>query len=183
MITLRMVLYIGLLGSFLMFLGDMFLYYDKEDYDSEDTLNSIVNLMKKNSRKRLYIGGILGPISSFFYCIGFYHIVLFIDEKFILAGWIGFLICCLGIVFGGSYHSNFAYLGLIGRHEEKKTLEEVYSFLNIQRVFTFGFLALGLVFLMVFIVFGWTILPRWMVVLTPGVLMLILPLLKGLPKS
>ena len=50
---------IGLFGSFLMFLGDMTLYYDSKDYDGKDTINSIIGIMKNVSIKRLYIGGLL----------------------------------------------------------------------------------------------------------------------------
>ncbi|WP_321163009.1 DUF6796 family protein [Peptoniphilus mikwangii] len=80
MTLLQITLLAGLLGAILMFLGDMTLYYDKNDYSSDDGLSSIIGIMKNVSRKRLYIGGMLGPISAFLYCVGFYHIVLFIDE-------------------------------------------------------------------------------------------------------
>ena len=69
--TLNKCILIGLLGSFLMFLGDMTLYYDPDDYDGKDTINSIAGIMKNASIKRLYIGGLLGPIGAFIYSIGF----------------------------------------------------------------------------------------------------------------
>lgn len=73
--TLCKSIMIGLLGSFMMFLGDMILYYDSNDYDGKDTINNITAIMKNVSIKRLYIGGLLGPVGAFIYCIGFYHIV------------------------------------------------------------------------------------------------------------
>jgi hypothetical protein len=45
------------------------------------------------------------------------------------------------------------------------------------------FQVIGLLILAVLIVGGFTILPRWMVLLTPGVLYLLLPLWKRLPKG
>ena len=50
-----------------MFLGDMTLYYDPNDYDSKDTMNNIIGIMKNVSIKRLYLGGLLGPIAAFIY--------------------------------------------------------------------------------------------------------------------
>ena len=38
--TLDKCILIGLFGSFLMFLGDMTLYYDPNDYDGKDTINN-----------------------------------------------------------------------------------------------------------------------------------------------
>ena len=64
---LNIVLYIGLIGAILMFIGDMVLYYSKEDYVGTVTLNAIIDIMKKESRTRLYAGGIIGPIAAFSY--------------------------------------------------------------------------------------------------------------------
>lgn len=88
--TLYKSILIGLLGSFLMFLGDMILYYDSNDYDSKDTINNIIGIMKNVNIKRLYLGGLLGPICAFIYCNGFYHIVLSGRENNLTFGWIVF---------------------------------------------------------------------------------------------
>ena len=103
--TLYKSIWIGLLGSFLMFLGDMILYYDPNDYDGNDTINSIIGIMKSVSIKRLYTGGLLGPICAFIYCIGFYHIVLGMQEKYLNLAWFVFLINIFGMILGGLSHS------------------------------------------------------------------------------
>ena len=87
--TLYKTILIGLFGSFLMFLGDMILYYDKDGYDSKDKINSVITIMKKLSVKRLYLGGLLGPIGAFLYSLGFYHIVLASQEKYENLGYQG----------------------------------------------------------------------------------------------
>ncbi|MDU2897900.1 MAG: DUF6796 family protein, partial [Finegoldia magna] len=115
--TLNKCILIGLLGSFLMFLGDMTLYYDPDDYDGKDTINSIAGIMKNASIKRLYIGGLLGPIGAFIYSIGFYHIVLASQEKYLNLAWFVFLMNTFGIILGGAYHMQCAYLGLLSRHK------------------------------------------------------------------
>jgi len=80
-----------------MFLGDMILYYDPNDYDGRDTINSIIGIMKNVSTKRLYLGGLLGPISAFIYCIGFYHIVLSCQENYLSLACFVFLINIFGM--------------------------------------------------------------------------------------
>ena len=106
--TLYKTILIGLFGSFLMFLGDMILYYDKDGYDSKDKINSVITIMKKLSVKRLYLGGLLGPIGVFLYSLGFYHIVLASQGKYENLGWILFIINSLGTILGGAYHLQFA---------------------------------------------------------------------------
>ena len=60
---------IGIIAAILMFTGDMLLYYDKKDYVSDGTFQSVIALMKNVSDKRLYAGGIIGPIAAFLYCL------------------------------------------------------------------------------------------------------------------
>ena len=43
---LNTILLIGLSGAILMFIGDMALYYSKEDYVADGTLNPIIDIMK-----------------------------------------------------------------------------------------------------------------------------------------
>lgn len=59
---------IGIIAAILMFTGDMLLYYDKKDYVSDGTFQPVISLMKNVSDKRLYAGGIIGPIAAFLYC-------------------------------------------------------------------------------------------------------------------
>jgi len=163
-----------------MFMGDMFLYYDRKDYDKKDKINSIVEIMKNLGTKRLYLGGILGPLGSFLYLLGSYHMVLASQEKFLNLAWILFLINSFGIIFGGAYHLQFAYLGLLSRHEGKEAFDE---FLKFQAKLVFGFMGLGNLGLATMILFGLTIFPSWQVLLTPLVLITLTPLLGKLPRG
>lgn len=180
---LTVFLIVGLCGAILMFIGDMTLYYCKEDYVGATTLESIVAIMKKESRTRLYIGGILGPIATFFYCVGYYHLVLFMNEEYQVLGWICFFINCLAIICGGAYHSHFSYLGLIGRHDAKEAFEEVTKYMNVQKTVAFGTQAIGFLMMAIFILLKWTVFPRWMFLVTPGLLFLLVPLTRKLPKG
>lgn len=181
--TLYKSILIGLLGSFLMFLGDMTLYYDPNDYDGKDTINNIIGIMKNVSIKRLYIGGLLGPICAFIYCIGFFHIVLGIQEKYLTIGWFVFLINVLGMIFGGAYHIQCAYLGLLSRHENKGALDEFLKFLKFQAKIVFGIMALANIGIALLIVFGLTVFPSWQALFTPIFLLILTPLAERLPKG
>ena len=180
---LNTILLIGLIGALVMFIGDMVLYYSKDDYVSDGTLYPIIDIMGKESRKRLYIGGTLGPIAAFVYCVGYYHLVLVMDERYEMIGWCCFAINCLGIVCGGAYHSHCANLGLIGRHKNEEVMDEVRKYMNVQKRIAFGLQGIGFILLAVVIVLKWTVFPRWLVLFTPGVLFLLLPLTKKLPKG
>ena len=180
--SLELALTIGLIGALLMFCGDMTLYYSRNDYENDGTLKPIIEIMKKVSTKRLYIGGMLGPLTALLYCIGYYHLVLMAKDGYETLGWVLFFVNCLGIICGGAYHSHCANLGLIGRHDAA-SLKEVERYLNFQKMVAFGIQGVGFVGMAVMIVMGWTVLHRWMLVLTPLVLVLITPLVRKLPKG
>ncbi|WP_295126005.1 DUF6796 family protein [Ruminococcus sp.] len=174
---------LGLAGALMMLCGDMALYYSPDDYGNDGTLEPIINIMKKLGRRRLYIGGLLGPFAAFVYCLGYYHIPLMTDEKHLLLGQVCFLVNCLGIIGGGAYHSHCANLGLIPRHGSAEDKEEVLRYLGVQKNAFFIPQAAGFIVLAVLVAAGWTVLPRWYFLLTPGVLMLLLPLMRKLPKG
>ena len=181
--TLNKYILIGLFGSFLMFLGDMTLYYDPNDYDGKDTINNIIGIMKNVSIKRLYIGGLLGPICAFIYCIGFLHIVLAIQEKYLTIGWFVFLINVFGMILGGAYHIQCAYLGLLSRCENKGAFDEFLKFLKFQAKIVFGIMAIANIGITLVILFGLTVFPSWQALFTPIFLLILTPLADRLPKG
>lgn len=181
--TLYKSILIGILGSFLMFLGDMTLYYDPNDYDGKDTINNIIGIMKNVSIKRLYIGGLLGLICAFIYCIGFFHIVLGIQEKYLTIGWFVFLINVFGMILGGAYHIQCAYLGLLSRYENKGAFDEFLKFLKFQAKIVFVTMGLGNIGIAILMLLGFTVFPRWQVLFTPIFLIILTPLAERLPKG
>lgn len=183
MVELTITLVVGLIAGLLMFWGDMLLYYDKNDYVSDGTFNSVIEIMKKVSEKRLYAGGLIGPIAAFLYCIGYYHIILISNNEISVLAMIAFLSSCMGIIIGGAYHSHCAYLGLIGRLDDKKAMDTVIRYFSLINKFSFLFQIIGLLILLICIVCGWTMLPNCFAVITPGILYLLLPLIKKLPKG
>ena len=103
---LMLILVIGLIGAVLMFCGDMILYFDKRDYEQTGTFEPIIGIMKALPKKRVMLGGFIGPVAAFLYCIGFYHIVLITDESVYVLSFTAFLLNCFGIIAGGAYHSH-----------------------------------------------------------------------------
>lgn len=173
----------GFFGSFLMFIGDMVLYYDKNDYDDSDTLNSIIAIMKNINKKRLYIGGILGPISAFIYLMGFYHIVLFSKNEFLIFSYICFFVNSFGIVLGGAYHSHCAYLGLLSRYDNKEMFNSFIDYLKLQAKILYPILALGSLLLALLFILNFTIFPRFMFLFSPIVLIMFIKVVGKLPKG
>ena len=180
---LLFVLLTGFIAGLLMFCGDMLLYYDKKDYVSDGKFDSVIDIMKNISDKRLYAGGLIGPIAAFLYCIGYYHIVLIANDKFSILAMTAFLLSCVGIIIGGAYHSHCAYLGLIGKLDDKKAMDTVIKFFTAINKLSLLFQAAGLLIILVSVALGWTELPNWLAIFTPGVLYLLLPLMKKLPKG
>ena len=173
----------GLISGILMFCGDMLLYYDQNDYVSDGTFNPIIGIMKNISTKRLYAGGLLGPIAAFLYCVGYYHIVLIFDNEIFILAMVCFLILCMAIIIGGAYHSHCAYLGLIGKLDDEKAMDVIIKYFSFINKVCFIFQIIGLLMLFLSIILGWTVLPRYFAVITPGILYLLLPLTKKLPKG
>lgn len=183
------VIIVGLAGALLMFAGDMLLYYTPEDfaYDSKSSsaekIQAIVDVMKKLSTKRVMAAGMIGPVAAFLYCVGFYHIVLITDESMKTFAMVAFLFSCFGIITGGAYHSHCAYLGLLGEDRFKDALKVAEKYFQKLPLILYAGEGIGFLLLVVLIVSGHTILPRWMFLLSPGILFLLKPAVGCLPKG
>lgn len=183
MTTLQITLLIGLIASFLMFIGDMVLYYSKDDYDSKHKTESILSIMSKEKKGRLYIGGILGPLTSFLYAVSFYHIVLVMNSDLQWLGILLFLLGACGITFGGAYHMETAVLGLLSRNHHEDDTSLLWKYMTIQSyifptLFVLSFLPFGIL-----TAFSQTLLPWWIIFFNPVLWMAFLPLLRRLPKG
>jgi hypothetical protein len=179
----------GLAGALLMFAGDMLLYYTPEDfaYDSKSSsaekIQAIVDVMKKLPAKRVMAGGMIGPVSAFLQCVGFYHIVLMTDDGMRSLAMAAFLFSCFGIIAGGAYHNDCAYLGLLGEERFRDALAVVESYFQKLPLLYYTGLGIGFLLLAILIGSGHTLLPRWMFLLSPGILFLLRPAVGRLPKG
>ena len=156
-------IWVGLAGALLMFAGDMLLYYTPKDFGygpkspAKERINAVIDVMKGLPAGRVMAGGMLGPVAAFLYCVGFYHIVLMTGEQAHVLAVTAFLLSCLGIIAGGAYHSHCAYLGLLGDGENRQALDTVMRYFQK--------------------------LPLRMLLLSPGILFLLRPVVGRLPKG
>ena len=180
---------VGLAGALLMFAGDMLLYYTPKDFSygpkssTEKRLNAIIDVMKSLPARRVMVGGMIGPVAAFLYCVGFYHIVLMTNEQSHTLAMAAFLFSCFGIITGGAYHSHCAYLGLLGDNRDRAALEKVMRYFQKLPLILYAGEGIGFVLLVLLIVTGKTVLPRWMFLLSPGILFLLKPVVGRLPKG
>lgn len=182
-------LWIGLAGALLMFAGDMLLYYTPEDFacgpksSAEERINAIIDVMKELPAGRVMAGGMIGPIAAFLYCIGFYHIVLMTNEQTYTFAMAAFLLSCFGIIIGGAYHSHCAYLGLLGDDGGRNALNAAMKYFQKMPLILYAGEGIGFLLLIFLIVTGKTVLPRWIFLLSPGMLFLLKPAVSRLPKG
>lgn len=180
---------VGLAGALLMFVGDMLLYYTPKDFSyglkssTEERINAIIDVMKSLPAGRVMAGGMIGPVAAFLYCVGFYHIVLITDEQAHLLAIAAFLLSCFGIITGGAYHSHCAYLGLLGDDRKRDALKTVMKYFQKMPLILYAGEGIGFLLLVFLVVTGRTVLPRWMFLLSPGVLFLLKPVVGRLPKG
>lgn len=182
-------IWIGLAGALLMFAGDMLLYYTPEDFacdpksSAEEKINAIIDVMKGLPTRRVMAGGMIGPIAAFLYCIGFYHIVLMTNEQTYTLAMAAFLLSCFGIIIGGAYHSHCAYLGLLGDDGGRNALNAAMKYFQKMPLILYAGEGIGFLLLIFLIVTGKTVLPRWIFLLSPGMLFLLKPAVSRLPKG
>ncbi len=179
----------GLAGALLMFAGDMLLYYTPKDFaynpksSSQEKIQAIVDVMKELPAKRVMAGGMVGPVSAFLSCVGFYHIVLVTDESMNTLAVAAFLFSCFGSITGGAYHSHCAYLGLLGEDRFRDALKVAGKYFQKLPLIFYAGEGIGFLLLVVLIVSGHTVLPRWMFLLSPGILFLFRSAVGYLPKG
>ena len=180
---------VGLIGALLMFAGDMLLYYTPKDFScgpkssTEERINAIIDVMKGLPARRVMAGGMIGPVAAFLYCGGFYHIVLMTNEQSYTLAMAAFLLSCLGIITGGAYHSHCAYLGLLGDDRDRAALGKVMRYFQKLPLIMYVGEGIGFLLLVFLIMTGNTVLPRWMFLLSPGILFLLKPAVGRLPKG
>ena len=162
----------GIFGSFLMFSGDMLLYYEPVsglEYDS-------VAVMGTMPIERLIAGGLIGPIASVFSIIGgylFYMVFRSVNKTLAKV-----LFACFAILFvvAGTYHAMYPNYGFIGRLSETLQAEQLLFLKTYLKsintvVYTCGTLFTLLLFYLV--IFKKSIYPLWMLLFTPTLLILL----------
>ena len=158
---------LGLLGSILMFAGDMLLYFTPGAYDMDGTLRPYMRIMRDVPAGRVRLGGVLGPVAAFLYVLGFAGLALTARGEMGWLVWLAAALLALALICGGAYHAQYVYLSVIAKAGREELYDEVAD--NIMFVMRFATVPmyLGFVVLGVAIALGQTVFPTWFVVLTP----------------
>ena len=158
---------LGLLGSILMFAGDMLLYFTPGAYDMDGTLRPYMRIMRDVPAGRARLGGVLGPIAAFLYVLGFAGLALTARGDLSWLVWLAAALLAFALVCGGAYHAQYVYLSVIAKAGREELYDEVAG--NIMFVMRFATVPmyLGFVVLAAAVVLGQTVFPAWLVVLTP----------------
>lgn len=176
---------VGLAGALGLFIGDMLLYGHLGG--AGGFLESVEAVASNVSHERIFIGGILGPICSLLYIIGFWHVYQNIQKSGKIAARTVVAGCAVLIVIGGTYHALWAIRMLIFKHGIGDTqsleafVEAVTSYLKITFIASSipGFVVFPMLIVMVLL--GRTGYPRWTVILNPGLLISLSFLVSDLP--
>ncbi len=170
--------FFGFFGSFLMFCGDMLFYFERV---SGANYNSIAR-MGQMPVKRLIAGGLMGPISAVFSIAGTYvFYILFKNYSERLAR-VCFLSLAAFFVFAAAYHSVFANLGFFAKLPialRSNYLKMVKEYLDTIYIFNFALGLLWTLLFLFFVIFKKSILPRWLILFTPTLWILLAPYIKN----
>lgn len=170
----KIFLVIGVIAALLMFLGDMLLYFTTGEYDTKGVgFEAVTRIMKEIPEWRLIAGGAIGPIAAFLYCVSFYHVVLIAGASGKILAWSIMLLCSVGIIVGGAYHSQCSYLGLIGRLDCKEAMEKIEKNLNLLVGSAYIPQAIGYILLIIGIAMGMMNCTKLLIIFSPAVMFLL----------
>lgn len=158
---------LGLLGSILMFAGDMLLYFTPGAYNMDGTLRPYLRIMRDVPAGRVRIGGALGPVAAFFYVLGFAGIALVARGGLAWLVWLSAALLAFALVCGGAYHAQYVYLSVIAKAGREELYDEVAGNIMFVMRFATAPMYLGFVLLAAGVALGQTTLPAWSAALTP----------------
>ena len=158
---------IGLVGSLVMFAGDMLLYFTPGAYDMDGTLRPYARIMRDLPEGRVRAGGVLGPVAAFLYVVGFAGLPLLAEGDLAWLAWLTAGLLSFALICGGAYHTQYPYLAIAARTEDDSLIEQVAgNIMALQRLATVPMYAAFVLF-GIAVVAGQMALPPWSAVLTP----------------
>jgi hypothetical protein len=173
---------IGLGAALLMFVGDMCLY--GHFGSGGEAISKIV--IANQSDTRIVIGGFIGPIAAILYCVGFFSVYFMISPRsrmlaIVIAGGAAAM-----MAIGGAYHAMWSIRAFLikaglssGDYQELYTQIKDYTLLFYNTMLAgAGVVSLLLLFV---VLSGRSLYPRWSVVVNPGILLLLKPLVHFVP--
>lgn len=131
---IRMAFTLGILGSLVMFAGDMLLYGDINH--AEMTQDGILATMRSLNRNRVVAGGALGPLATFLYCFGFYAVCSMVRPEYPRMRLALLLLFCLGAFYGGAYHSHYPHMAFASPGDEAGITSPAAAYTNVMGLLT-----------------------------------------------
>jgi hypothetical protein len=177
---------VGILGSLLLFIGDMFLY---GYFGGARGFNDTIQIVAQNeSQVRLFIGGLLGPIGAMLYIAGFWHVYLNTKGHSRSVSLIVFISLTCMMMFGGAYHAIWTVRMLLFKFPSASVDASNLFIASFNRYFNALFIIsasigyIGGIFLLFLVLFHKSSYPRWTAVVNPGILLPLAPLAKQAPS-
>ena len=179
----------GITGALLMFAGDMFLYGGL--YGGPEFFEQSRTIMGEIPQLRLMIGGALGPLAAIMYVIGCWQVYLALKPGGKTLAAIAFTGLGGMMIISGAYHAGFTNIGLIIRAKNavqeidfeklEMLLEQSWEFIGFLYNILFVFATVGTIFFLIAIIFRKTRYPKWIILLTPTLLVFAAPLALYIP--
>lgn len=167
----------GILGSLLMYSGDLLLYGDTTL--AEITPESVVATMRSLDSIRVIAGGAVGPFAALLYCIGFYGVSRLVRPERQVLRTAVFLLFCLGVIYGGAYHSQFPHLAFAVSENGMGTIAATSDYINLLSLGAFAPWALASILFQYAVMRGRTFCRKRAALLAPLPLaLLIIPMMK-----
>jgi hypothetical protein len=179
----------GLIGSLLMFAGDILLFgsfVSGREIVAEKEL-----IMGEAHSLSLLFGGFLGPVGSVFYVIGGWHIYLALRDSGKMLSFAVFFSFASGIIIGGTYHAGFAFLGYIYKARRaigansrtllQELLQHTITYLRLLLVVAGSLAVIGSFILLCLVLFRKTLYPRWIIFFTPLFVLSTWPIARYVP--
>lgn len=163
--NLKLTGYAGLVGSLLMYAGDMLLYFTTQPIPDVD--NDLLPSMGAIPLERLSIGGLLGPLAAILYIIGFYHLFLRIKKTRKKTAFGMYVCLSISIFFGGSYHAFFPAFGIASAQGHPEIIANLLSYAQLLGGLAFSLMGIGWLLFSVLVLQKQTSFPRWIVLVTP----------------
>jgi len=175
----------GLAGALLFFSGDMLFY---GHFGAGATFHEgMQRVIRDASVARLFIGGLIGPPAACLCIIGFWHVGQNITPRSPLVGRIVFYTLAAMMVVGSAVHALWVPRGLAIRYQLPLTAHAPDLFAALRRYWELAYdLAavpayIGTTLLLLVVLLGKSIYPRWTALANFGLLSLLAPLASAVP--
>lgn len=173
----------GSAGAFLFFCGDM-LYYGHWG-SGADFHNNMLLVVRSASLTRLFVGGLIGPVAACLCLIGFWQVRERITPRSPVLGWLTFLSGGAMMLAGSALHALWMPRGLAYRYAEQASPVELVAALRDYWQAAYYVAAVPAyicsLLLLVAVLLGRSLYPRWTVLANFGLLSLLSPLAQRVP--